>query len=163
MEAPKDEDRTLYRTQHTHAYFLLRAVEHSVSYVHFIQCNCVGSRLESSSQHVSRVFKKKKTLRLLHIHSSIPCLVATSWACLSVVLLFLTDWRRNQGSPASIPAAVAGLAEWPNSPRSQKKIQDARRLRRIMHGNQMRSDPEVAEKVFFSSMMRQDTREVPSL
>ena len=52
-------------------------------------------------------------------HSSSSRLVATSWACLSVALLFLTDWRRNRGSPASIPAVVAGLAEWLSSPRSQ--------------------------------------------
>ena len=59
-----------------------------------------------------------KSLRLLHSHSSISCLVATSWACLSFVLLLLSDWRRNRVSLASIPAAVAGLAVWPISPRS---------------------------------------------
>ena len=63
-----------------------------------------------------RVFK---TVRLLHSHSSISCRVASSWACLSVVLLFVTDWRQNKVSLASIPAAVASLVEWPNSLRSQ--------------------------------------------
>ena len=50
---------------------------------------------DDSSQHGSRVLK---TVRLLHGHSSISCLVATSWACLSVVPLFLTDWRRDDPS-----------------------------------------------------------------
>ena len=59
-----------------------------------------------------------KTLRLLRGHSSIACLVATSWACLTVSLLFLTDWRQNQVSPASIPAAMAGLPKRLKSPRS---------------------------------------------
>ena len=67
----------------------------------YIQCSCGDSRLESSSQYVC--------------HSSMSCLIATFWACLSVVLLFLTDWRRNRGSTATIPAAVAGLAEWLSS------------------------------------------------
>ena len=35
------------------------------------------------------------------------------------VLLLLTDWRRNQGSLASIPAAVPGLTERLNTPHSQ--------------------------------------------
>ena len=91
----------------THAYFSRCAPYIS----RFIQCTCTGSRLESSNQHVSRLLK---TLRLLHSHSSISCLVATSCACLGIVLLFLLDWRRNRGSLASIPAAVAGLAERPS-------------------------------------------------
>ena len=62
----------------------------------------------------------KAWVRLLHIHSSISCLVATSWACLRAVLPSLTDRRRNRGSLASIPAAVAGSAEWLHSLRSQK-------------------------------------------
>ena len=105
------------RSQHTRIFFSLRAVWHSSSMCsRFIQCTCIGTRLDGSSQHVCRVFK---TVRLLHSHSSFSCLVATSWACLSVVLLFLTDWRRDRGSLASIPAAPAGLVEWLNSHRSQ--------------------------------------------
>ena len=30
----------------------------------------------------------------------------------------MTDWRRNRGSTATIPAAVSGLAEWLNSSHS---------------------------------------------
>ena len=59
-------DRTPHRTQHTRVFFSLRAVWHSVSYVHFI-------RLDESRQYVSRVLK---TVRLLHSHSSTSCLVA---------------------------------------------------------------------------------------
>ena len=65
-----------------HAYFLVARREAQLSKLfhisRFIQCTCIGSRLDDSSQHVSRVFK---ALRLLNIRSSI-------------VLLFLTDWRR---------------------------------------------------------------------
>ena len=105
-----------FRVAHTHIFLVACRVAQLftvVPYVHFTQCICSGSRLDESSQHVSRVFSN---LRWLHGHSSISCLVATSWACVSVVLHFLTDWRRNQGSPASIPATVAGLAERLNSP-----------------------------------------------
>ena len=46
--------------------------------------------------------------------------------------------------------------------KQHKKIQDARRLRGTMHGNQTRSDPEVAKEEF-SSLMHQDSEEVPRL
>ena len=46
--------------------------------------------------------------------------------------------------------------------KQHKKIQDARRLRRTMHGNQTRSDPEVAKEEF-SSLVHQDSEEVPRL
>ena len=101
---------------HPHIFLVARRVAQLSHISRFIPCTCLGSRLDESSQHVCRVLK---TVHLLHSHSSTSCLVATPCASLSVVLLFLTDWRRNRGSPASIPAAVAGLAEWLNSPRSQ--------------------------------------------
>ena len=66
-----------------------------------------------------KTYQMSKSLRLLHGHSSISCLVEPSWACLSFVLLFQTDWRRNRVPLASIPAAVVCLAVWPISPRSQ--------------------------------------------
>ena len=95
------------RSTHAFLFFVARRVAQLFHISRFIQCTCIGSRLDESSQHVCRVLK---TVRLLHSHSSISCLVATSWASLSVVPLILTDWRRNQGSPA----------EWLKSHRSQK-------------------------------------------
>ena len=71
--------------------------------------------LDDSSQFLSLV---PKTLRLLYSRSTVSRFVASSWACLNVLLL-LTDWRRNHKSPASILVAVAGLAEWLNSHCSQ--------------------------------------------
>ena len=112
----RSEDRTFYRTQHTHIFLVARRVAQLFHIARFIQCTCTGSMIDETSQHVCRVLK---TLLLPHSHSSISCLVATSWACLSVILFFLTDRRRNRGSPASIPVAVAGLVQWPNSLRSQ--------------------------------------------
>ena len=58
----------------------------------FLVARRIGSRLDESSQHVCRVLT---TVRLLH-NSAISCLVAASWACLTVILLFLTNWRRNR-------------------------------------------------------------------
>ena len=78
----------------------------------------VSSNAPALAQGSVRVVSSVKTLRLLRGHSSIACLVATSWACLTVSLLFLTDWRQNQVSPASIPAAMAGLPKRLKSPRS---------------------------------------------
>ena len=112
----RSEDRTSYRTQHTHIFLVARRVAQLFHVARFIQCTCIGSMIDETSQHVCRVLK---TLLLLHSHSSISCLVATSWACQTVSLLFLTDWRQNEVSPASIPAAVAGLVQWPNSLRSR--------------------------------------------
>ena len=89
----------LLKTEHltgrsTHAYFLVaqRAAQLFQMFTfHPMHLHWLNSRLDDSSQHASRVFKM---LRLLHGHSSTPCLVASSWACLTVSLLFLTDWRR---------------------------------------------------------------------
>ena len=39
------DDRTPHRTQHTRRFVSLRAVQHSVSYVFFIPCARIGSRL----------------------------------------------------------------------------------------------------------------------
>ena len=70
------EDRTPQRTQNTRMFFLVaRRVAQLFGISRFIHCTCIDSRLESSSQHVSRVLK---TLRLLHSHSSISCLVVAS-------------------------------------------------------------------------------------
>ena len=103
----------------THAYFsrcvpcgtVVTVVSHRV-----IQCTCIGSRLDESSEHMCRVLK---TARLLQSHSSNSCLVAISWACLIVILLFLLDWRPNRRSAATSPAPESGLAEWLNSSHSQ--------------------------------------------
>ena len=112
-DTEKRQNRTPHRTQRTRIFFSLCAVLHS-SFMcsRFIQFTCIGSRRDGSSQHWSRVFK---TVRLLHCHSTISCLVVTSWTCLSVVLLFLTDRRQNRVSPASPAVAVVGLVQWPNS------------------------------------------------
>ena len=92
-------------------FFSLRAAHH------ICHNTCVGSKLDESSQHVCRVLK---TMRWLHSHSSILCLVATSLACLSVSLLFLMDKKPNRESTVTILAAEPGLAELPNSPRSRR-------------------------------------------
>ena len=110
------EDRTPHRTQHTRIFFSLRSMWHSCITCHVSsKASALAQRLESS-QDVCRVLN---TVRELHSHSSISCLVATSWVCLSVVLLFLTDWRLNRRSTATILAAVSGLAERLNSPLTQ--------------------------------------------
>ena len=93
---------------HTQIFLVARRVAQLFHISRFIQCTCIGSRLDESSQHVCRVLR---TVRLIHSHSSISCLVASSWACLIVVLPF---------HDATIPAAVSGLAEWLNSPRSHR-------------------------------------------
>ena len=93
-----------------------------------------------------------KTLRLLHSHSSISCLVATSTTTtLSVVLLFLTDWRRNGRSPASIPAAVAGLAEWPNSPRSLPLLVETEEASYLVGSGTVFSSERSEEKTFLAA------------
>ena len=76
----------------------------------------MDKRLDDTSQRVRRVLE---SLRLLQSHFSVSCLVSTSWACLSFVLLLLTEWRRNRVSLASIPAAVVALAVLPITHRSQ--------------------------------------------
>ena len=106
--------RNTSQTQHTHIFSRCAPCSTVVSFVHL-------SFNEHALAQVSRVLK---TLSLLHSHSSISCLVATSGACFRVVLLVLTDWRRNRGSTASIPPAVAGLVEWLNSRRSHSVLDE---------------------------------------
>ena len=57
---------------HTHIFLAVRFVAQLFDISRFFQCTCIGSRLESS-QHVCRVLH---TVRVLHSHFSISCLVA---------------------------------------------------------------------------------------
>ena len=77
-------ERTPHETQHTQWIFL---VAHRVSQLFHISISSNAPAL--ARQHVCRVFNN---------HSSTFRLVGTSWASLSVNLLFLMDWNTNRGS-----------------------------------------------------------------
>ena len=53
----RSEDRTSYRTQHTHIFLVARRVAQLFHIAGFIQCTCIGSMIDETSQHVCRVFK----------------------------------------------------------------------------------------------------------
>ena len=83
------EDRTPHRTQHTRICFSLRAVLH-------ICHSCFTAHVSSNALALAPGLMNRVSILLFHM-----------------------DWKPNRGSTATIPAAEPGLAEWPNSPRSQ--------------------------------------------
>ena len=72
VHATGGEDRTPHRTQHTHIFLVARHGAQLFRILRFTQCTCIGSRLDDSSQHVSRVLKSSALAPQSFIHR-MPC------------------------------------------------------------------------------------------